>query len=57
MIRHIYNYSAIYHWEPISKFADAFILEYEILGVFSIGQVYERLIEDISDEDHIIENY
>ena len=70
VIQHIYNYSDIYHCEPIQKIADDFIQEYAIPkgkfdnvkscvyavpGYFVIGQVYERLIEDISNEDNIVE--
>lgn len=70
VIQHIYNYSDIYHCEPIQKIADDFIQEYVISkgkfdnvkscvyavpGYFVIGQVYERLIEDISNEDNIVE--
>ncbi len=68
-INHIYNYSDVYHCEPIQKVADDFIREYdipkgdfnnisscvyEVPGYFIIGQVYERLIEDISEEETII---
>ncbi|MDO4978185.1 MAG: hypothetical protein Q4E53_13095 [Eubacteriales bacterium] len=72
-IKRIYDYADIFHCEPIEKTADDFVTRYNIpMGSFdnvtkcrydvpdywTIGEVYERLIEDISDDnpDHIIDN-
>ena len=71
-IRRIYRYADVFHCEPIEKAANDFITNFNIpMGTFdnvkscrynvpdywTIGEVYERLIEDISgdDEEHIIE--
>jgi len=69
-ITRIYEYSDVFHCEPIEKVADDFITQYQLeIGSFdnvasckyevpdywTIGEVYERLIEDISNEDNIIE--
>lgn len=72
IIRRIYNYADIFHCEPIEKTADEFITrcnipiasfdnvekcQYEVPDYWTIGEVYERLIEDIAgdDTDHIID--
>lgn len=72
-IKRIYEYADIFHCEPIEKTADDFVTRYNIpLGSFdnvskcrydvpdywTIGEVYERLIEDISDDDsnHIVDS-
>ena len=71
-IGRIYRYADVFHCEPIAKTADGFVTmlnipegsfdnvaacRYEVLDYWTIGEVYERLIEDISgdDEEHIIE--
>ena len=71
-IRRIYRYADVFHCEPIAKTADDFITKlkipegafdnvascrYEVPDYWTIGEVYERLIEDISDndEEHIVE--
>ena len=71
-IDHIYRYADIFHCEPIEKTADDFVTNYSIpRGDFDnvtacrytvpdywdIGEVYERLIEDVcgDDEGRIIE--
>lgn len=71
-IRQIYRYADVFHCEPIAKTADDFITNlnipegafdnvascrYEVLDYWTIGEVYERLIEDISgdDEAHIVD--
>lgn len=68
----IYRYADVFHCEPIEKTADDFITNLQIpAGTFdnvascrytvpdywTIGEVYERLIEDVckEDEEHIIE--
>ena len=71
-IKHIYRYAEVFHCEPIEKTADDFITNlnipkgafdnvascrYDVPDYWTIGEVYERLIEDISgdDEEHIID--
>ena len=61
-IKRIYEYADVFHCEPIEKTADEFIEEahmaegsfdnvkecrYTVPGYWDIGEVYERLIEDI----------
>lgn len=72
IIRRIYNYADVFHCEPIEKTADEFITRcnipvdsfdnvgkcrYEVPDYWTIGEVYERLIEDIAgdDPDNIID--
>lgn len=71
-IRRIYRYADVFHCEPIEKTADDFIMNldipkgtfdnvascrYDVPDYWTIGEVYERLIEDISGDDteHIID--
>ena len=71
-IRRIYRYADVFHCEPIEKTADDFITNlsipkgtfdnvascrYDVPDYWTIGEVYERLIEDVSgdDEGHIID--
>ena len=71
-IRRIYRYTDVFHCEPIEKTADDFITNlnipkgvfdnvasclYDVPDYWTIGEVYERLIEDVSgdDEGHIID--
>ena len=71
-IRRIYRYADVFHCEPIEKTADDFITNlnipkksfdnvascrYHVPDYWTIGEVYERLIEDISGDDaeHIID--
>ena len=64
-IRRIYRYEDVFHCEPIAKTADDFIhicnipvgaydnlekAKYEIPDYWTIGEVYERLIEDVSED-------
>lgn len=64
-IRRIYRYADVFHCEPIAKTADDFIYicnipvgaydnlekaKYEIPDYWTIGEVYERLIEDVSED-------
>ena len=68
----IYHYADVFHCEPIEKTADDFITNlnipegnydnvadcrYTVPDYWTIGEVYERLIEDISgdDEEHVID--
>lgn len=65
-IERIYNYADVFHCEPIEKTADDFITSlnipkgsfdneascrYTVPDYWTIGEVYERLIEDVSGED------
>lgn len=67
-IRHIYNYADVLHCEPIEKVADEFITrkqipvgtfdnvadcKYQVPDYWTIGEIFERLIEDIMDEDAV----
>ena len=71
VVKRIYRYADVFHCEPIEKTADDFITNlnisagsfdnvascrYTVPDYWTIGEVYERLIEDISgdDEEHII---
>lgn len=68
-IERIYNYADVFHCEPIEKVADDFIernhiptgiydnlasVNYAIPDYWDIGEVFERLIEDVSDENNRI---
>ncbi len=74
-IRRIYKYADVFHCEPIAKTADDFITNFDLpTGTFdnvaacrytvpdywTIGEVYERLIEDVTGEDeddeHLIDH-
>ena len=78
IVKRIYDYADVFHCEPIEKTADEFIsrcnipqdnfdnvktCRYEVPDYWTIGEVYERLIEDISDDnkgsiiEHILEVY
>lgn len=65
VIERIYNYADVFHCEPIEKVADDFIVRYnvpvdtydnvakcryEVPDYWAIGEVYERLIEDIIED-------
>ena len=67
-LRRIYSHADILHCEPIEKTADDFIVmceipegsfdnvvscKYEVPDYWAIGEVYERLIEDVCDDDVI----
>lgn len=71
-IARIYRYADVFHCEPIEKTADDFITNlnipegdfnnvskcrYTVPDYWTIGEVYERLIEDICGEDkeHVID--
>ena len=77
-IRRIYRYADVFHCEPIAKTADDFITllnipqgsfdnvsacRYTVPDYWTIGKVYARLIDDISEDDiesvigHLIEVY
>lgn len=63
-LRRIYKYADVFHCEPIEKVADDFIsrcsipmdsfdnlgkCRYEIPDYWTVGEIYERLIEDLSE--------
>ena len=65
-LRRIYRYADVFHCEPIAKTADEFITscgiapgefdnvarcKYEVPDYWTIGEVYERLIEDVCGDD------
>lgn len=65
-IKRIYKYADIFHCEPIEKTADEFIIRcnipvdsfdniakcrYKVPDYWTIGEVYERLVEDIAEDD------
>ena len=68
-VQRIYNYSDVFHCEPIEKVADDFIqkdaisdgdydnlskCKYAIPDYWDIGEVFSRLIEDCYEEENII---
>ena len=69
-IQRIYTYADVFHCEPIEKTADDFIVNlnipednfdnvtdcrYIVPGYWDIGEVYERLIEDIYEDENVLE--
>ena len=67
-LRRIYKYADVFHCEPIEKTAYDFITsnsiasgnfdnvkkcKYEVPDYWTMGEVYERLIEDVCGEDII----
>lgn len=71
-LKRIYEYADVFHCEPIEKIADEFIRKcnipvdsydnvekcrYTVPDYWTIGEVYERLIEDVSEttERNIVE--
>ncbi len=68
-IKRIYTYSDVFHCEQIAKVADDFITlcnipkgdfdnvsscKYEVPDYWTIGEVYKRLIEDVTPDDNSI---
>lgn len=64
-VKRIYKYADVFHCDPIEKVADEFInianipedsfdnvekCRYEVPDYWTIGEVYERLIEDIEEK-------
>lgn len=64
-VKRIYKYADVFHCDPIEKVADEFInianipedsfdnvekCSYEVPDYWTIGEVYERLIEDIEEK-------
>lgn len=71
-IARIYDYADVFHCEPIAKTADEFITDchipagnfdnvaacrYTVPDYWTMGEVYERLIEDVcgEDSDHVVD--
>lgn len=69
-IARIYEYADVFHSEPIEKVASEFIEEYKITpGSFdnegecryrvpdywTVGEIYERLVEDICSDEKVLE--
>jgi hypothetical protein len=69
-IEGIYDSADVLHCEPIAKIADEVIrdfqvsqgefdnvalCEYQVPDYWTIGEVYERLIEDVFNEDQIVD--
>ena len=69
-IERVYQYADVLHCEPLEKVAEDTIEDcklqpgnfdnvkdcrYTVPDVWTIGKVYARLIEDLSEEDNIIE--
>ena len=69
-LKRIYSHADVFHCEPIAKVADDFIarnsipignydtqanVKYTMPDYWDIGEVFERLIEDVSDNDDVIE--
>lgn len=69
-IKRIYDYADVFHCEPIEKTAFEFMEEsqitegsfdnvgecrYTIPDYWDIGEVYERLIEDIFEDENIVD--
>lgn len=67
-VERIYNYSDVFHCEVIDSVADKFIemkkipqgnfdnvadCKYDVPDYWDIGEVYERLIEDVSKSDKV----
>ena len=67
-LRRIYKYADVLHCEPIERVADEFIVSckiptgefdnekncrYLVPDYWTMGEVYERLIEDVSEDDPI----
>lgn len=66
VLKRIYKFADVFHCEPIEKVADEFIVQcsipegsfdnvgkcrYEVPDYWAIGEVYERLVEDIAGDD------
>ena len=69
-VRRIYSHADVFHCEPIEKVADDFIVrnsvkegdydpvsnaKYSVPDYWDIGEVFQRLVEDASDENHVVE--
>lgn len=69
-IQRIYDYADVFHCEPMEKVAEEFTEEaqipvgtfdnvkecrYEVPDYWTIGEVYERLIEDAGEDQNIVD--
>ncbi len=69
-LKRIYSHADVFHCEPIEKVADDFIVrnsvkegdydpvskaKYSVPDYWDIGEVFQRLVEDASDENHVVE--
>ena len=69
-LKRIYSHADVFHCEPIEKVADDFIVrnsvkegdydpvskaKYSVPDYWDIGEVFQRLVEDVSDENHVVE--
>ena len=69
-LKRIYSHADVFHCEPIEKVADDFIVrnsvkegdydpvskaKYSVPDYWDIGEVFQRLVEDASDENHDVE--
>ncbi|MBS5520918.1 MAG: hypothetical protein KHX56_01460 [Clostridiales bacterium] len=69
-IAQIYDYADVFHCEPIEKVADEFIekcqiteglfdnvaeCHYHVPDYWTIGEVYERLVEDSYEEEAVVQ--
>ena len=69
-LKRIYSHADVFHCEPIEKVADDFIVrnavkdgnydpiskaKYSVPDYWDIGEVFQRLIEDTSDEENIVD--
>lgn len=69
-LKRIYSHADVFRCEPIEKVADDFIVrnvvkegnydpvskaKYSVPDYWDIGEVFQRLVEDASDEDHVVE--
>ena len=69
-LKRIYSHADVFHCEPIEKVADDFIVrnavkegeydpvsksKYPVPDYWDIGEVFQRLVEDTSDEEHVVD--
>ena len=69
-LKRIYSHADVFHCEPIEKVADDFIVrnnmkngsydpvsraKYAVPDYWDIGEVFQRLVEDTSDDDHVVD--
>ena len=48
-LKRIYSHADVFHCEPIEK------VKYPVPDYWDIGEVFQRLVEDTSDEEHVVE--
>ena len=69
-LKRIYSHADVFHCEPIEKVADDFIVrnnmkngsydpvsraKYAVPDYWDISEVFQRLVEDTSDDDHVMD--